>query len=106
VERRRFIQTVAAGIAGVAAASPALAKSNGIRVSVRVDDPGYVGERFPIADVYLDGVPLRHCFTADERTGEAWCYATDAAGKFIIDGDHLRERYVRGNVRVVMRMQP
>lgn len=44
-----------------------------MRKSVNQGDPGYDPEAFKY-EVFLDGVRLEHCFTADEELGEAHVY--------------------------------
>lgn len=72
-----------------------------MRMSVRAGDKGYCAEAFR-ARVFLDGVELRHCFTADEEKMEAHVYSTDAAGKLIREGDQVREEVKRGRVEIVV----
>lgn len=68
-----------------------------MRVSTVKGDPGYT----PLSAfylVYLDGVQLKHCYTADDELGIADCYARDEDGKLaVIGGELMRERR-RGDV--------
>ena len=75
-----------------------------MRVSIRSDDPGYdynaIGSK-----VFVDGVEVKNCFTADEEMGVAWCFAVDEEGKFFIDPentDSCKEIEVRGKVRIML----
>jgi len=70
-----------------------------VRISVRANDPGLRPDAIR-ARVFLDGALISDCFTADEEKGEAHCYARDASGKMIIDGDSIREEVRRGKVRI------
>lgn len=72
-----------------------------MRLSVRHGDPGLCAEAYR-ARVFLDGVELKHCFTADEEKREVHCYATDQAGKLIVDGDCIKEEIKRGRVEIVL----
>ncbi|MCP5017550.1 MAG: hypothetical protein GY938_20110 [Ketobacter sp.] len=75
-----------------------------MRISVRSTDPGYsanaVGTR-----VYLDGIRLTQCFTADDELGVVYCYELDKNGLIMIDpetGDSLKEIELCGNVEIVL----
>lgn len=74
---------------------------------MRKDDPGYKTRIYP-AVVTVDGVPIQRCFTADEELGEAWCYATDEAGKLIPSpcGTRPVEVCIRGKVVITPGRQP
>lgn len=72
-----------------------------MRMSVRHGDPGMCKEAFR-ARVFLDGAELSNCFTADEEKREAHCYASDASGKLIVDGDCIKEEIKRGRVEIVL----
>lgn len=56
-----------------------------MRKSVKQGDPGYDPEAFKY-EVFLNGVRLEHCFTADEELGEAHVYLSreeaEAAGEY------------------------
>lgn len=71
-----------------------------MRASTEEGDAGYTKES-PSLSVYLDGVKLTSCFTADEELGEAHCYAKDESGELIRDGDELKRVILRGDVRIV-----
>lgn len=98
MNRRGFMMAFAAG----AIIPPVPTCHGGVRVSVREGDPGYDPDSHRYR-VYVDGVEVRDCFTADERTGEAWCYVRGADGKLKITrpGGALVEFAKRGVVRVV-----
>ena len=72
------------------------------RISARRDDPGYVKD-VQNYGVFLNGVKLKDCFTADEEQGIAYIYERDTkTGNFLStlsDGEYkLMERFVRGHV--------
>lgn len=72
-----------------------------MRISVKKDDPGYTPEmalrRF---EVLFNGVPLRHCVTADEGAGEAVVHDLDANGRPMLDRERRQvvTRTVRGHI--------
>lgn len=47
-----------------------------MRVSVKKDDPGYTKDAYKYK-VFLDGVEIKHCFTADEERGKAFVEIID-----------------------------
>jgi len=71
-----------------------------VRISIREDDPGYNLEKSVRATVFLDGVRLDQCFTADEELGIAACFKTDANGNLIILGDAFDEIVLSGDVKI------
>ncbi len=73
-----------------------------MRVSVRKSDPAYIADSYT-ATVYLDGVELEQCFTADEELGEAHCFITDDEGKVAFDmySDKPMEIIKKGDVKIV-----
>jgi hypothetical protein len=53
---------------------------------------------------YLNGRPLENCIMADDETGTAVVYVTDAAGQFVRDGYGARAtRTLHGDVRIEWR---
>jgi hypothetical protein len=71
-----------------------------MRVSARTNDSGFVADRSGIK-VFLNGEQIFDCILADEEAGIVVLRERDAAGKLIVDGDHLRE--VERSGRVVIR---
>lgn len=66
-----------------------------MRISVLPDDPGYAVH--PACDVYLDGVKIHNCYTADDERGEVVVLDTDVA---INDIGSLPTKVLRGAVRI------
>lgn len=54
-----------------------------MRISIIKDDPGFINWVHPNigSKIFLDGVELHHCVTADEEKGFATCVVRD----FIVD---------------------
>jgi len=58
-----------------------------MRYSCIKDDPGYknfmmsIVNKHPIITVYCDGHEVKHCHTADDELGIAWCRKYDDDGK-------------------------
>lgn len=73
-----------------------------MRVSIDENDPGY-GPDARHARVFLDGVELKGCcLTADEEQGICVCYAQDADGHPVADGDRVKLETRCGVVRIVL----
>ncbi len=71
-----------------------------MRLSVDPGDRAYFGSVHAV--VYLDGKPLKGCVTADEEAGEAFVFAKNAKGDYVIDlsgGAIVKER-LQGEVRI------
>jgi len=68
-----------------------------MRLSVDKTDPGYSSDAFG-ATVTLDGKLLGRCITADEESGEALCYATDADGNVLEFDGGFKTVLHKGNV--------
>jgi hypothetical protein len=75
-----------------------------VRLSIFEDDPGWPGH-YPIADVFVDGVPQMHCVTADEELGVAICQALDSDGEIMLtdDGEDVLLMERHGEVEIVWR---
>lgn len=74
-----------------------------MRLSVDAEDPGY-SPAARGATVFLDGVMVRDCVTADDERGEVIVFKHDADGKPLIDWVNqciVKERR-RGQVRIVL----
>ena len=73
-----------------------------MRSSIRENDRGYTTDAWN-HKVYVDGVEMDKCFTADEEEGIAYCYAVDEYGKLILaeDGESVKEVQVMGVVKIV-----
>jgi hypothetical protein len=73
-----------------------------MRVSVRIDDPGFRSTSFQ-CEVFLDNETIKLCFTADEELGEAHCFKTDDEGNLVLAEDKQSMQTIirKGVVRVV-----
>lgn len=76
-----------------------------MRVSVEENDPGY-GALAPRAKVFLDGVQIDHCVTADDTTGECVVYVLGADGAPQMTGPQCGAKPMtevrRGDVKIVV----
>jgi hypothetical protein len=73
-----------------------------MRISVDKNDPGFDERRAMDATVYLDGVEIRNCVTADEELGECICFVLDRHGPLQDDGSYETLTEVkRGVVKIV-----
>ena len=70
-----------------------------MRKSVIKGDPGYDLEAFNY-QVYLDGVAVDDCHTADEEKGVCYCHARDENNNFIIEGDTIKTIERHGIVKI------
>jgi hypothetical protein len=73
-----------------------------MRISVRRDDLGFSDYAFG-AKVFVDGVQIDKCFTADEELGLAYCYDVNNNGDMYEDPDNkgqAREIILRGKVEI------
>ena len=80
-----------------------------MRMSARESDPGYENLNFNCY-IYLDGVIIENCFTADEEMGVVYCYQTDGSGGFKItesgeDIEDIEDIELRGEVKIIIREQ-
>jgi len=75
-----------------------------MRVSTDKNDKGYIYDAYNHY-VFLDGVELKHCFTADEELGEAHCYVVDKDDKLVIDdsGENIKTEILKGKVKIIKR---
>lgn len=73
-----------------------------MRVSVRKNDPGYRKNTYNVK-IFLDGKEVRDCFTADDKTGEAFCYERNGEGLLVKaeDGQSIKEITRKGIVQIV-----
>ncbi len=78
-----------------------------MRSSTIKTDPGYNPDaRCAGYVITVDGHVVRDCHTADEETGEAWCYVRNAQGVFEVDetGQAIRAICHRGKVVITPRV--
>lgn len=111
MNRRSFLAamaiapTTAAATAMSAESERPIGSPNGIRVSMRKDDPGYRAFCIARGDgkkirVYLDGVEQKCAATADESTGMIVRLVITENGNVAHDGENILEETVHGTVRV------
>lgn len=76
-----------------------------MRVSVDENDPGYAGFGFR-AKVFLDGIELDYCVTADDTTGECVVYVLGDDGAPQMSGPQCGAKPLtevrRGEVKIVV----
>lgn len=74
-----------------------------MRLSADRGDPSF-GPDYHRAEVFLDGVKLDCCITADEEAGEVLVYRTDANGDPVIaaNGGRGETEIRRGVVKIVI----
>lgn len=72
-----------------------------MRLTVLDDDPG---ERITPGreriTVYLDGVEVKCCLTADDEKGEVIDVMRDDKGRIMVKGGEVERRTRRGHVRI------
>ncbi|WP_232629158.1 hypothetical protein [Methylobacterium sp. Leaf118] len=78
-----------------------------MRISIDQRDSGWAkleewGGQLCEARIFLDGVRMKYCITADEELGEVLVYAQDDAGECIKDDDGRRKEWRYGQVQIVM----
>ena len=76
-----------------------------MRVSADQADPGYT----PLAGalvVYIDGQELLWAITADEDTGEAWCYSRAQDGSIAFDRKTRRAVIEKVKGKIEIRVDP
>lgn len=72
-----------------------------MRLTVLDDDPGRKinlnRERYT---VYLDGVEIQSCLTADDEKGEVIIIERDGQGQMLAENGEVKRRTVYGKVRI------
>lgn len=71
-----------------------------MRLTVLDDDSGIrinLGEHYK---VYLDGVEVKSCFTADDEKGEVIKAVTDEQGRMVAQFGKIRRQTLNGTVRI------
>jgi len=76
-----------------------------MRLSADTNDVGYDPVESPMAEVYLDGVLMKYCITADEERGQVKVYVLDAAGEMVINPvtNDIRTEWRTGQVKIVLK---
>lgn len=72
-----------------------------MRTSCDRGDPGYANFREGRTMVYLNGLPVPDCITADEELRLVVVFESDDFGRVIRDGNGARRRVLHGNVSIV-----
>lgn len=74
-----------------------------MRISIRKNDPGYHLLAHKCSPM-LNGEEIRHCFTADEETGECFCYKTDDKDNIILNDSktEIVEIVRKGDVKIII----
>jgi len=73
-----------------------------MRKSVKKNDKGYDPYAGMHYEVWLNGLKVDDCFTADEESGEVWIYVKDNEGWFIIDleKNEVKSKCLKGKVEI------
>ena len=77
-----------------------------MRASCRKDDSGYTPKTLDLVVLVDDIDVTNRCFTADEESGEAFCYTYNKEGKFFLDPenpDEIKTEIMRGKVEIKKR---
>jgi hypothetical protein len=69
-----------------------------MRLSAEKDDPNY-NDAGIFVSVFLNGVKLKDCVTADEEAGEVVCLAKSGSN-YILDGEEIKKVTRHGTVRI------
>lgn len=72
-----------------------------MRISADPKSPHY-SSRCRHASVFLNGVPLKQCVTADEEAGTVECLPVDQRGDITHDGEFAELQVLRGQVHIVL----
>lgn len=78
-----------------------------MRLSVRVDDPGYItygciGHLGPHIRILLNGQEVKAVITADEEDGTIVRVKRDAEGNLLAEHDSAIEETLRGKVEIIL----
>lgn len=71
-----------------------------MRLTTLDDDPGRricPGQHYK---VYLDGVEVKSCFTADDKKGEVITAVTDEQGRMVAEYGEVKRQTLYGTVRI------
>ena len=73
-----------------------------MRKSVKKDDKGYDPQAAKNYEVWLNGLKVDGCVTADEESGEAWIYVKDNEGRLVIDPEknEIKAKCLKGKVKI------
>lgn len=72
-----------------------------MRLTVLDDDPGRkINPGVERYTVYLDGVEVKHCYTADDEKGEVIAAVHDERGYVVADNGGVKRQTLYGAVRI------
>lgn len=72
-----------------------------MRLTMLDDDPGekVIPGRERIT-VYLDGVEVKRCLTADDEKGEVVCIMANDEGRILVENGESKRHTLHGSVRI------
>lgn len=76
-----------------------------MRVSADIEDPNY-SRASELLQVFLNGMEVRACITADDVEGEVLCYDLDRNGHIQVDPDADVARTIMLKGKVEIRVDP
>ena len=72
-----------------------------MRITVLDDDPGRrINPQQEPYTVYLDGVEVKHVFTADDEKGEVIAAVHDELGHMVAENGEVKRQVLLGHVRI------
>ena len=72
-----------------------------MRLTVLDDDPGeYITPGSERIRVYLNGVEVKHVYSADDVKGEVINAVLDSRGRFRVENDQVKRQTLYGQVRI------
>ena len=73
-----------------------------MRKSVKKDDKGYDPNAAMNYEVWLNGLKVDDCFTADEESGEVWVHVKDNEGRLVLDleKNEIKSKCLKGKVEI------
>lgn len=72
-----------------------------MRLTVLDDDPGVKVEPYRERyKVFLDGIEVKYCFTADDEKGEVITAVTDEQGRMQAEGREVKRQTLYGKVLI------
>lgn len=71
-----------------------------MRLTVLEDDPGIKVHPDSRIKVFLDGVEVKFCLTADDEKGEIITAVTDERGCMVAENGNVKRQTLQGTVRI------
>ncbi|WP_208952662.1 hypothetical protein [Rahnella sp. ChDrAdgB13] len=71
-----------------------------MRLTVLDDDPGIKVHPCSRIKIFLDGVEVKFCLTADDEKGEIIIPVTDARGLMVAENGEVKRQTLYGTVRI------